>query len=80
MTVDSLVNEKSPWPTIIIPWGRDGSISHAITIIDDLIFDSTQEKAMKLTKESLDWICIKNGGIESIYVAYRYCQSLICPR
>ena len=80
MTVKSLINEKSPWPTIVIPRAHDGGISHAITVIDDLIFDSTQEKAMKLTKESLDWICIKNGGIESIYAAHRYCQKYNLPK
>ena len=40
----------------MIPQGKDGSINHAVAVVEDLIFDSTQSHAMKLKKESFDWI------------------------
>jgi hypothetical protein len=46
---------------LIIPLGRDKSLNHAVCVIDDLIFDSTQEFALKLKKKSLDWICGDDG-------------------
>jgi hypothetical protein len=41
----------------VIPLGGDGGIGHAITIVGDLIFDSTQTHALKLGKNTLDWCC-----------------------
>jgi hypothetical protein len=42
------------WALVVIPLGGDGGIGHAITIVGDLIFDSTQSHALKLGKNS--WI------------------------
>ena len=39
-------------------------------VINDLIFDSTQAYAMKLCRESLDWIC-EDMGFDVIDVALR---------
>jgi hypothetical protein len=39
-------------------------------VVDDLIFDSTQTYAMRLCRDSLDWIC--GGQMESINVALRF--------
>jgi hypothetical protein len=36
------------WALVVIPLGGDGGIGHAITIVGDLIFDSTQSHALKL--------------------------------
>ena len=51
--------------------GKDGSSNHAITVVNDLVFDSTQPRAMKLKMETLDWICGK-GGINYILEAFRF--------
>jgi hypothetical protein len=53
---------------------NDGSNNHAFVVVDDLIFDCTQTHAMKLCRESLDWICGENG-IASINIALRFNQS-----
>ena len=45
------------FPTVVVPQGRDGSVNHAVCIVDDLVFDSTQPKALKLCRETLDWVC-----------------------
>ena len=65
------MEDKTIYPTFVIPIGNDGSTGHAICIVDDLIFDSTQENALILGREYLDWIC---GKIEykDIYVAIRF--------
>ncbi len=53
---------------------NDGSNNHAFVVVDDLIFDSTQTHAMKLCRESLDWICGEKR-IASINIALRFNQS-----
>ena len=53
--------------------GTDGGLQHAVTVVDDLIFDSTQEVALKLNKESFDWIC-SDGGCSDVYAVYRFNQ------
>ncbi len=50
-----------PFPTLVVPIGSDGSVSHAVTVVDDLIFDSTQKYALKLGPQSLDWVCGECG-------------------
>ena len=42
MSIDDLSNDKTEHPTIVIPLGNDRKVSHAFRVIDDLIFDSTQ--------------------------------------
>ena len=54
--------QKTPFVTIVIPQMKNGNQNHAFTVVDDLIFDSTQSHAMKLTKESIEWICKPNDG------------------
>jgi hypothetical protein len=49
-----------------------GDIGHDITIVGDLIFDSTQSHALKLGKNSLDWCCANDRGFESIYMAIKF--------
>ena len=39
-TVD-LLNNLTIYPTVIVLVGNDGSVNHAVTVVDDLIFDST---------------------------------------
>jgi hypothetical protein len=46
----------------VIPKGKDKSVNHAMCAIDDLIFDSTQCLALKLTHSTLDWVCGEKEG------------------
>ena len=71
MDIETLVNEQTPFPTIVIPRGMDGSIAHAVCVVDDLIFDSTQNYALKLSRETLDWI-VGGTGVDSIHYAARF--------
>ena len=56
MTVDQLLNDKTRYPTLVIPTRPDGSRTHAFCVVDDLIFDSITIQALKLCHESLEWI------------------------
>ena len=67
---DMLFSEIVPHPTIVIPLLADGTHSHAFCVVDDLIFDSSFPFALKLQKESVDWIF--NGTQVSIYQALRF--------
>ena len=63
----------TPYPTVIIPQGADGSISHAVCVIDDLIFDTSQPYALKCSIGSMGWIC--NCGPHAfveIFEAFRF--------
>ena len=74
LTLSQLCSQRSPFPMVVVLRGIDNSISHAVTVIDDLVFDSTQEYALKLTLESLDFICLQFKGVGRIEEAYHFCQ------
>jgi len=61
ITIEELVSSRCAYPTLVVPLGRDGSINHAFCVVDDLIFDSTCRNALKLTTESFNWICGRQG-------------------
>ena len=46
-------------------------MGHAVCVIDNLIFDSTQKHPLRLCQESLDWICGEDGCAD-IYFAVRF--------
>jgi hypothetical protein len=67
ISLDELVlQNKTIFPTMVIPRTNDGSAGHAVAVVDDIIFDATQSHAMKLSRKSFEWICGKHGvgGIE----------------
>jgi hypothetical protein len=70
LTWDTLFSEIVPHPTVVIPLLADGTASHAFCVVDDLIFDSSFPFALKLQKESVDWIFNKTQV--SIYQAFRF--------
>jgi hypothetical protein len=51
---------------MVISRGNDGSASHAVVVVDDINFDAILSHAMKLCRESFEWIRGKDGvgGIE----------------
>jgi hypothetical protein len=71
LSIPDLIKKRTRFPTVVIPFERDGSNNHSFVVVDNLIFDSTQPCVMKLCLESLDWICGKYG-IGSIDVAFRF--------
>ena len=42
---------------MVIPQGNDGSINHAITVGNGMIFDATQDYPLTITRKSLDFNC-----------------------
>jgi hypothetical protein len=75
LSIQDLLENKTRYSTVVIPYGKDGSKDHAFVVVDDLIFDSTtQTHAIKLCCESLNWICGEKG-IVSINIALRFNQS-----
>ena len=62
MTLSDLLKDDDHFlPRIVLLKGNDGSMNHAVTVVDDLIFDSTQKFALKKCKESFDWCCGDEG-------------------
>ena len=57
--IESLIEDTSIFPTIIIPAAKKMGVEHAVCIVDDLIFDSTQAFALTLSKESLESVNAK---------------------
>jgi hypothetical protein len=56
ITWDSLFNDIVPHPTLVVPVMPDGKASHAFCIVDDLIFESSFPFALKLQRDSIEWI------------------------
>ena len=71
MSISTLL-EPSPVLSIVQPIGKDGSCSHIIAIVDDLIFDSSSVEALKLDRNSLNWSC--DGICNRIGWVLRYFQ------
>ena len=67
---DDIFTKLTRFPTLVIPVLPDGSTNHAFCVVDDLIFDSTVPYAMKLTWETVKWIC--RGFDSKIYCALRF--------
>ena len=61
--------EDKKMPLILILKGSDGYLGHAITLVDDLIFDSNLLEALTFNKESIDWCCNCKGGFANSYHA-----------
>jgi hypothetical protein len=70
LTWTQVLSELTPYPTLIIPVLPNGTMPHALCVVDDLIFDSITSCALKLCKESLDWIF--NDEETRIYIALRF--------
>ena len=46
----------------VAPIGSDGSKSHAVAVVNGMIFDSSTTHAMLLCRNALDWCCNSVGG------------------
>jgi len=67
-----LLKDKSNSPTVVVPLGCDGGVEHAVTVSGDLVFDSTQDMALILSNETLNWICSTESGYSCVYMAVRF--------
>ena len=71
ISLKDLMEDLHPYPTVVILEGKDGQVDHAVCIVDNIIFDSTQQYALRLNMDSFNWIC-GDGGCQGIYVAFRF--------
>ena len=76
LTWQTIFTDIQPYPTLIIPVLPDGSTSHAFCVVDDLIFDSITQYALKLEKESLNWMF--NDSDMNVFLALRF-ETKISP-
>jgi hypothetical protein len=70
-----ILENRSMWPTLCVLKGSDFSINHAITVVENYIFDSNRSCAMKLMKSYLDWRCSDFAGEQkfvAVHTAYRF--------
>jgi hypothetical protein len=70
-SLEEFCQARNQYPCVCFPVGNDGSENHTITVVDDLIFDSTQPNALKLCADSVHWICGQQGCLR-IKSAYRF--------
>jgi hypothetical protein len=77
MTWDNLINEKTIYPTLVIVSSEKQGSNHAFCVVDDLIFDLTTPRALKLTMESIQWIF--NECDIKIHEAMRFNQKCNAP-
>ena len=73
---DDIIKNKTQYPTIVIPVGGDSSTNHAVCVVDDLVFDSTQKFALKLKLASFNWVVGSVGGCNSFYGAICFCRQV----
>jgi len=70
-----VLHNQSMWPTLCILKGSDECVTHAVTVINDYIFDTSRSTALVLCKKNLDWCCGSDYGnttFHSVVVAYRF--------
>ena len=56
MSVKELLEDETPYPTLVIPRGKNGYCGHCICVVDNLIFDPITPFALRLNQDSLTWI------------------------
>ena len=70
MTWEDLLLSVTPFPTVVIPISTSIQATHSFCVVDDLIFDSTTPRALKLCFESVKWIF--HGEEPDIYQVLRF--------
>ena len=71
--IQGLIRDKTPFPTVVIPIGKDKGVGHAVCVVDNLIFDSTQKFALRLSQESFGFVC-GSEGCDGVYLAVRFAR------
>lgn len=71
-----VLNDRTMWPTLCILKGDDNSTNHAVTIVENFVFDSNNTYALPLDKSTLDWCCSGDSQTKvkfvSVPFAYRF--------
>ena len=80
MTVTEVYEMRLPFPVLLILKTNDGGIQHAVTVVDDLIFDSTQKHALKLCEEGFKFLCKRNGGLQKFDAIFMFFASVTKKR
>jgi hypothetical protein len=72
----NVLTDRTMWPTLCILKGDDNSTNHAVTIVENYIFDSNNSYALPLNESTLDWCCSGDTGAAIKFVsaplAYRF--------
>ena len=69
MNLDELVDTITKFPELVTPIVTNGSINYAFAVVGDLIFDSTQTNALRLSNDTVDWIC-GAGSVLDMFEVY----------
>ena len=75
---EELFRDITPYPTLVIPVLPTGERTHAFCVVDDLIFDSVTQYALRLEMESVKWVF--NDVEPSIYLALRFNTKVSPPK
>ena len=69
-SIEDILKNKDGKLKLVIPKGKDTDTTHAITIVDDLIFDARFDRALKLHIDSLNYVTGLKGidSLDSIIV------------
>jgi len=59
-----ILGDQSYWPTLCILEGSDGGVNHAVTVVENFIFDSNNHTAIPLTRENLDFCCLSDFSLD----------------
>ena len=72
-SIRDLCLEKTIYPSLVVPLGCDGSLNHAVCVVDDIVFDSTQAFALHLCLATFNWT-VGEGGCKGIHAICRFEQ------
>ena len=71
-------HDKSDYPTLVVVEGSDNGINHAVGVVGDWVFETNCERALKLSKTTMDF-CVSTEERKSLYVGAYWAIRLI-PR
>jgi hypothetical protein len=70
-----ILGDRSIYPTVVALEAADGCTQHAITIVNDMIFDPNCELALDLNLENLNYCCStseKKVSFKQVFHGYRF--------
>jgi len=73
-----ILSDVSEFPTVLALEAFDGGTQHAFTVVGKLVFDSNCERALPLTRRSLDYCCSTDttpGFYRQVYKGYRFIEN-----
>jgi hypothetical protein len=73
-----ILEDRSMWPTLCVLESTTDILTHAITTVENFIFDSNLSGAIELNKKNLDWCCsddFDKAEYKRIHLGYRFIKS-----